>query len=87
MKTIYMAMQNSDMTEGRGPMRPIALFWHKPDAEQAVIGKGVMGVGDGVVSEAVIYNSYEEFLNLTNEEQRKRALAKLTPREKQLLGL
>lgn len=46
---IFVAKENSDQTEGRGPMRTIGYFDNLKDAYAAVKGRGVMGVGDGEI--------------------------------------
>lgn len=47
--TLYLATQNSDLTEGKGGMVGIGLFDNEAAAVDAVKGRGVMGVGDGEV--------------------------------------
>lgn len=46
---IYVVKQNTDLTEGRGSMRPIGYFDDLEDAVAFAQGKGVMGVGPGEV--------------------------------------
>ena len=46
---IYVAMENSDLTEGRGHLKAIGYFLIEEDAVKAVKGRGVQGVGDGAV--------------------------------------
>lgn len=50
----YEVMQNSDQTEGRGPMRVVNNFFKLEDAVEDARGRGVMGVGDGEVMEVSI---------------------------------
>jgi hypothetical protein len=85
----YEALVNADLTEGRGPMRHVAYFSERADAERSVQGKGVMGVGNGEVKqvEIVIYESYAEYFGPKYEELRKSALGKLSREEKQALGI
>lgn len=46
---LYVVKQNSDLTEGRGSMRPIGYFDDIEDAVAFAQGKGVMGSGPGEV--------------------------------------
>jgi len=86
---VYEALVNSDLTEGRGPMRHVGYFTHRPDAERAVRGMGVMGVGDGEVkqTEITIYDSYAEYFGPKYEELRLSALNKLSREEREALGV
>ncbi len=87
MKTIYIAMRNSDMTEGRGPMVAIAAFENRPDAVMAAKGWGVMGIGDGTVEELRVYSSFNDWEKGEAKWMRKRALDKLSEQDKRVLGL
>lgn len=86
---VWEASKNSDMTEGRGHGILIANFAFEEDAKRAVKGLGVMGVGDGDVSHKriIIYKSYDEFVQHTQADIKRRALDKLTSEEKRVLGL
>ena len=84
---IYEALKNSDLTEGRGPMVRIACFTYRIDAEKAAKGWGVMGGGDGEVKEVQVYTTFKEFDEATMSDERRKALNKLSYREKQILGL
>lgn len=57
---VYEAQENTDLTEGRGPMRTFAIFTNLEEAVKAVKGRGVMGYGDGEVVETDVYESTEE---------------------------
>jgi hypothetical protein len=57
---VYDAMKNSDQTEGRGPMRSIALYRNLEDAVARVQNEGVMGVGTGDVYEVNVLESLDE---------------------------
>ena len=46
---LYIAAENADLTEGRGPMQMIGIYTDPEAAVAAVLGHGVMGVGDGEV--------------------------------------
>lgn len=48
---LYVTSVNADRTEGRGPMLPDGVYVDLERAVASVQGKGVMGVGDGEVSE------------------------------------
>jgi hypothetical protein len=87
MKTIYEATKNSDQTEGRGQTVRIAAFSKVNDARRAAKGQGVMGYGDGDVQSLEVYDSFEEYEGVNKKTLRKRALAKLTPEEKEALEL
>lgn len=87
MKVIYRAERNQDQTEGRGPMVPIAYFFHKTDAQRAAKGHGVMGVGDGDVVQVKVYESFDDWGEGRRIELRERALSKLTPEERKALGV
>lgn len=87
MKIIYVARENADSTEGRGPMVPIAHFLKKEDAELAARGRGVMGYGDGDVKVIPVFESIKDWKDNKKEELRQQALAKLTTEEKRALGL
>lgn len=82
---IWGARVNSDLTEGRGPMNIVGYYRHKPDALKRVQGWGVQGVGDGDVIPIQVWDSFEENERLTI--LAKSGLSKLTPQEKEALGL
>ena len=86
MRLIYLAQENSDQTEGRGVMITFAAFTYRADAEMAVKGHGVMGFGDGRVKEVRVFDSYSEWASEVKLTLRQRALAKLTPAEREELG-
>lgn len=49
---LYIAAENSDLTEGRGHTIITGIFTDPDAAVEAVKGRNVMGVGDGDVFEA-----------------------------------
>lgn len=51
---IYLATENSDLTEGRGHTVIKGAYLNPDDAVKAVKGRNVMGVGDGDVYEISI---------------------------------
>ncbi len=66
----------------------IGTFTKKADAEKAAAGRGTMGHGDGAIQDGpVLYESYKEYQEKNPGAVRKKALAKLTPEEKKVLGL
>src|SRR5579871_5064136 len=85
----YEALVNSDLTEGRGPMRHVAYFSNRHDAERSVKGMGVMGVGNGEVKqiEITVYESYAEYFGPKYEELRRSAMNKLSREEREALGV
>jgi hypothetical protein len=80
---------NSDLTEGRGPSRT-AGYATTPGVAGFIAAKcpRIMGVSrSDQIDEIVIFESIEEFDMETREGIRKRAIAKLTPEEKAVLGV
>jgi hypothetical protein len=68
----------------------IAYFTNEKDAKLAGVGKGWWGSNGSVISKIVeinVYESLEEYDANTREQQRRIALKKLTPLERELLGL
>ena len=51
----FEVFQNSDMTEGRGPMKAVGQFTTLEAAVEDAKGRGVMGFGDGEVEEVNLY--------------------------------
>jgi len=84
---IYLARENTDKTEGKGPNITFAAFLKKEDADLAVSGHGVQGIGPGSVSELTVYHSFEEYVANVDERLRRRGLNKLTPDERKALRL
>lgn len=91
MLKVWGAYSNTDKTEGRGGMQLDGLFTKEEDAKKRAKGQGVMGYGDGNVKEVHIFESYEEYRDITDKERRAKlrrsAMAKLTTQEKLVLGL
>lgn len=98
----YVVKKNADMTEGRGPMIPVAYFlyedvaWGFADQHTGVMGRRpnsgtwrMEKYGDWEVEEIDI----QEITNIPDlkqqqqEEKKRQALAKLTQEERDLLGL
>lgn len=97
MITIYEVQQNSDLTEGRGPMKTIAFFSNEDIAwKHANTLSGIMGVkpknGDwrnekyGDVR-VVPHNVHENLDKFDENVAKEKALAKLTKEERKILGL
>lgn len=86
---IYAGMENSDLTEGRGPMVAKGYFLNRADAEAfaSTVLMGVMGVGCGEVKELDVYEDISEHPRWTTEMLKKSALAKLTKAERAALGV
>lgn len=70
-------------TDGRDT-RCIGFFTAIADAQKAARGRGAMGRGDGGVEPIGVFESLDEY---RGSDEKARALAKLTNRERQLLGL
>ncbi len=85
----YEALVNSDITEGRSPMRHVGYFTNRQDAERSVKGMGVMGVGNGEVkqTEITVFDSFAEFFGPKYEALRNAALGKLSREEREALGV
>lgn len=87
---VYKATINSDSTEGRGYEVLVGYFTREEDARKAVKGQDTMG-SDGRVTlmdlSVEVYESYKEYENKKAKDLKARALAKLTPQERVLLGL
>jgi hypothetical protein len=88
---VYVVRKNSDMTEGRGPMLAESIFTNKPAAEEYVASQpGIMGYKDGSgwdIKEMPLFLSAEQREQTNLAEQKAKALAKLTPFERNLLGV
>lgn len=80
---VYMTKRNADMTEGRGPMVNDLCFLHRKDANDYIDTK----YGDWEVKEIEVleYNVAEAMKE--KKRIKKAALAKLTNKELEILGL
>lgn len=95
----YEVRGERDTTEGKGGTYLIGYFTDKVSADKAAAKKGVwdhpgpiypvelveISFSDG--SKAYYPNQPIELINITNEELKARALEKLTPEDKRVLGL
>ena len=97
---VFAVRENSDMTEGRGPMVTVALIGSEDEAwKLADTRSGPMGskpksgtwrtekFGDVTVEAMTVYKTAEQVNEKAIREDKQRALNKLTPRERVLLGL
>jgi hypothetical protein len=97
MITIYNVYVNSDLAEGLGSMVFKAAFENKEDAEKAaneidpycVKGDKPQGLKSGWadIRVSLLFKDYQEYKNFSDEEIKKRALAKLDDYEKKVLGI
>lgn len=100
---IYVVFKNADFTEGRGPMQFHLAFTDGEEAiryvekQQGIYGSpqrvergkyGHFAYGNGYeIDKVVVHRSVAEVIRNQKEEARKKALAKLTEEEIELLGL
>ena len=88
-KQCYEAIINTS-EDGRGPSSRVGYFTNYTDAHKAVKGKSAWG-SDGTVQSTVvdvkIYETFAEFENVVYMVEYNAALAKLTPKERLILGL
>lgn len=68
MREVFVTMQNADLTEGRGPMRPVAYFDDEASAVRCAQGRGVMGVGHGEVHAQTIFADWDEWEAFAGED-------------------
>lgn len=97
MSTVAVVMKNADFTEGRGPMVLHKIFDKVEHAEEyiskqeGIYGskqeKGKYGWNGYSVSIMEVLTDSDSVLREEEEIARKRAMNKLTPRERELLGL
>lgn len=88
--TCYKAFTDNRGADGRGPpnIKVIGYFVNLSDAEEAAKGQGEWGSNGEIEHvELTIFETFKEFLDHKEAEERKAALKKLTDREKRLLGL
>lgn len=94
---VYLTYKNSDTTEGRGPMVLDSIFLHRKDAAEYIDQQpGIMGCmgkwseekyGDWQINEMDVYESFVDMKTITLAKEKAVALSKLTPKERQILGL
>ena len=87
---VFETVINSDMTEGRGPMKHLAFFMDYNDANRAGDPHKVMGVGTGhEVRERklIIFENYGEYIREKDKEIFDGLMNKLSKEEKRILGL
>lgn len=100
MTAVYVVMRNSDFTEGRGPMVMDSLWMNAKDAVRYAesiepygakmeMGKyGAFAYGQFLeIKLQEVMDSYEDMTQKKENELREKALAKLSDKEKKVLGL
>lgn len=86
---IYAALQNADLTEGRGPMIPRAHFTMEDNCHAFLLTlDGIYGSRQGLECECItVYETLQECPDYQDKVVRAQALSKLTEEEKRVLGL
>ena len=89
MKTIYVALENADLNEGRGPMIERGYFTKREDAVLFAekVCKGVQLIGYGEVKEITVCDNLSEHGEWRKNDARESALKKLTAKEREALGV
>lgn len=92
--TCFEVYGNTDITEGRGPMKVAARFSEFEEAkkyvesreyaEWCIIDDDIKNIKESII---VIFDSVDELNLLKKEQIRSRALSKLTNEEREALGL
>lgn len=91
MKKVYAVYNESDLTEGRGPYKLIAIFENYHDAEKCknkqptVMGVKPLGL-HAKIEELQLFLNYPDWENDTIEKIKFNALNKLTNEERRVLG-
>jgi len=84
----YFEVADAYDAEGKGPTEVIGRFTREGDAEAYARGRGNYGADARVIRKyLIISESLEESEDAKNERTRQAALAKLTDKEKRVLGL
>lgn len=84
MKELYQARYN-DFVDGWGGDKIAGYFTKHEDAKKAVKGKSAYG--DGTVEKLVLFESYQEYLDIANQKLMQSIKSKLTHEERKLLGI
>lgn len=90
---VYVVLRNSDLEEGRGPFVLDAVFANDTLAVQYAEEKfdyyhhGAIAQGWARIATMPVFESTSEWRRLEREKIRAQALAKLTPEEREILGL
>jgi hypothetical protein len=87
MLTVYGVYANEDNVEGRGRDKLLAQFTNEAAADEYAKQKGPMGASDGRVVPMIVAESVDEVGAVLAEAERRRILDRLTPRERQILGV
>ena len=85
---ILVVKKNADMTEGSGPMMPVAYFTEFDDALQCKNKiPGIMGTRSGIeIEEIIVFDNFNDWNHGRLDKIKKRALEKLTVEERKVLG-
>lgn len=63
---VYAVFRNTDLTEGRGASKPVALFDNLAAAQEAALGINVQGT-NGSVEQVPIYSSFEDYFEQADD--------------------
>lgn len=92
MNTIFIVENNSDLTEGRGPMRTVAIFSSEEEAikcrnlQPTIMGTRPLG-SDARIVVSTVFDTFYEYQEGTASAIRESAIKKLTPKERRVLGV
>lgn len=92
-KLVYVVLKNSDEVEGRGPMVLDSIFYSEEVAKAYAedrynyYGHGALKQGWATVREMAVLDVAGDWRTEVREQQRRKALAKLTHEERAVLGL
>lgn len=87
MKKIYHAVKNSKLVEGKTTIETVGFFTDKHLAEESIKEFFCMGGPGARVIEIDVFETWQEFQGFGNEKLRQQALRKLTPQERNALGV
>jgi len=85
MKYIYEVTVNNSC-DGRGPSKTLGFFHTEAEATRAAKGRSGYG-SNGTVTEVPLFNTVEDYEAWEADADKRAALAKLSSKEKRLLGL
>lgn len=88
MSDMWIVSRNADLTEGRGPMIPVAGFLSASQADIALTYlEGCYGKGFAGTSVLPLFVDGVAFIEWAKDENKRNAMKKLTKAERVLLGL